>query len=137
MMYGEAVIFFDPALAHDFVYIRKQGMQLASKMRYVGAQFEALLGGGLWLDNARHANAMAARLAEGVRTVPGVEITRPVQTNAVFARMTRRAIEALQERYFFYVWDENLPEVRWMTSYDTTEGDVDAFVRDLQECAGL
>jgi threonine aldolase len=137
MMYGEAVIFFDPALAHDFVYIRKQGMQLASKMRYVGAQFEALLGGGLWLDNARHANAMAARLAEGVRRVPGVEITRPVQTNAVFARMTRRAIEALQERYFFYVWDENLPEVRWMTSYDTTEGDVDAFVRDLQECAGL
>lgn len=128
MMLGEAVVFFDPALARDFKYIRKQGMQLGSKMRFVAAQFLALLETDLWLENARHANRMAALLAEKVRRIPGVTLTQAVETNAVFARLPAERIASLQEKSFFYVWNETASEVRWMTAFDTTEADVAHFV---------
>jgi len=138
MMYGEAVVFFNAALAEEFASIRKQGMQLASKMRFVAAQFSALLDGGLWRDNAANSNAMAALLAREAATVPGVEISRPVQTNAVFARLSARAVEALRREFFFYTWDpepEERPEVRWMCSFDTTDKDVERFLAALRKAA--
>jgi len=136
MMYGEAVVFFRPELAAQFRYIRKQGMQLASKMRYVSAQFTAMLTNGLWRESAAQANSMAQLLARTVSSIPGVTVTRPVETNAVFARIPARAVHALQKRFFFYVWDptpENTPEVRWMCSFDTTEDDVNAFAQALRD----
>jgi threonine aldolase len=108
-------------------------MQLASKMRYAAAQFVALLTDDLWRRNAAHANAMAARLAAGVAAVPGVEITHPVEANAVFAVPPPPVVAPLQERYPFYVWDEATGEVRWMTSFATTESDVDGFLAALAE----
>lgn len=125
---GEAVIFFDPAHADAFRFIRKQGMQLASKMRFVAAQFDALLGTGLWLRNARHANAMARRLGLGLGAVPGVTVTQPVDANAVFAIMPRHAIAPLQAEAYFHLWDEPRNEARLMASFDTTADDVDRFV---------
>jgi threonine aldolase len=130
---AEAVVLFDPALAAGFPWWRKQAMQLASKMRYAAAQFDALLAGDLWLRNAAHANAMAQRLAAAVAGVPGVRITRPVQANAVFAVLAPDVTARLQERFAFYVWDEQTGEVRWMCSWDTTEADVDAFAAAIAE----
>jgi threonine aldolase len=124
---AEAVVLLNPSLAHDFLYIRKQSMQLASKMRFLAAQFDALLADDLWLRCAGHANAMAARLAASVGEVPGVTITRPVQTNAVFARLPAPVILSLQRDHPFYTWDDAAGEVRWMCSWDTTEEDVDGF----------
>ena len=132
---AESAVFLRPGPDADFLYRRKQGMQLPSKMRYAAAQFVALLTDDLWRRNAAHANAMAARLAAGVATVPGVEITHPVEANAVFAIPPRAVVAPLQERYPFYVWDEATGEVRWMTSFATTESDVDAFVAALAELA--
>jgi threonine aldolase len=124
LMGAEAVVFLEPGLADGFEYLRKQSLQLASKMRFVAAQLNALLTGELWLRCAAHANAMAALLAEQVATVPRVTITRPVQTNAVFAQVPPDGIAELQRQYDFYVWDERTSEVRWMCSWDTTEQDV-------------
>ena len=131
---AEAVVLLNQQLAHDFLYIRKQSMQLASKMRFLAAQFDALLTDELWLQCAGHANAMAARLAAGLAGIPGLTITRPVETNAVFAELPRELIGSLQAQFPFYTWDEAAGEVRWMCSWDTTEEDVDGFaaaVRDL------
>ena len=102
-------------------------MQLASKMRYISAQLDALLRGDLWLRSAEHANAMARRLADGVAGLPGVRITQPVEANGVFAILPPAATERLQEDWPFYVWDETTGEVRWMTAWDTVPEDVDAF----------
>jgi threonine aldolase len=125
---AEAVIVMKEALGTDTPFQRKQQMQLASKMRYLAAQFSALLDDSLWLRSASHANAMATRLAEGVSGLPGVELRQPVDSNAVFVALTAALISALQRDWGFDVWDpaENL--VRWMTAFDTTEEDVDAFV---------
>jgi threonine aldolase len=131
---AEAVVFLRPGPDDGFAYRRKQGMQLAAKMRYAAAQFVALLTDDLWRRNAAHANAMAARLAAGVAAVPGVRITHPVEANAVFAVPPPAVVAPLQRRYPFYVWDEGTGEVRWMTSFATTESDVDDFVAAL---AGL
>ena len=128
LMLGEAVVFFDTALSDGFAYLRKQSMQLASKMRFLAAQFDALLTDELWLRCARHANAMAAALADGVRDLPGLRITRPVQANAVFALLPPEATRSLLEQFPFYVWDETTGEVRWMCSWDTTKDDVERFV---------
>jgi threonine aldolase len=125
---AEAVVFLNPELADGFEYLRKQTLQLASKMRFLAAQFDALLTDELWLRCASQANSMAASLAGAVRDLPGLEITRPVQTNAVFATLRRPATEALQREFPFYVWDEHTGEVRWMCSWDTTQDDVDSFV---------
>jgi threonine aldolase len=124
---AEAVVILNPELAQDFLYIRKQSMQLASKMRFLAAQFDALLSDDLWRRSAGQANAMAARLAAAVEDVPGLTITRPVQTNAVFAKLPASVIGPLQYDYPFYTWDESANEVRWMCSWDTTEEDVDRF----------
>jgi threonine aldolase len=137
LMGGEAVVFLDPELARDYLFVRKQSMQLNSKMRFVSAQLLALLDDDLWLRNAEHANAMARRLADAVAGVPGVEVVHAVQANAVFARLPREAIAPLQERYPFYVWDEDDDVVRWMCSWDTREPDVDAFAASVRELTQL
>jgi threonine aldolase len=129
MMYGEAVIFFNKKLATDFKFIRKQGMHLPSKMRYISAQFEALLTGNLWKRSATHANRMAHILAGELAKLPKVKITQPVETNGVFAVIPPKYIPALQKKYFFYVWDEAISEVRFMASFDTTERDIHDFVK--------
>ena len=133
-MSAEAVIFFNPELANEFEYTRKQSMQLMSKMRYVSAQFHVLHAGNLWYENARQANAMAKLLAKQIQDIPAVQITQKVETNAVFATLPLKAIEKLQRRYFFYTWDASHHEVRWMTAYDTTEKDIEQFVKAIREC---
>jgi threonine aldolase len=130
---AEAVVSFRPAEESPLRYIRKQSMQLASKMRFVSAQFSALLTNDLWCENASHANAMARQLASGVADIPGVRVAYPVEANGVFAVLPGAVTAALQERYDFYLWDEATGVVRWMTSFDTTEEDVDGFVRSLSE----
>ena len=127
MLAGDAVVLLRPDLAGGARFLRKQSMQLASKMRFFAAQFDALLTDDLWLRAAGHANAMARRLAAAVQDVPGVRITQPVQANAVFAILPPEITERLQRDFPFYVWDERTGEVRWMCSFDTTEEDVDAF----------
>ena len=129
MMYGEAVIFFDKKLANDFKFIRKQGMHLPSKMRYISAQFEALLSNNLWKRSAIHANHMAHLLAIELAKIPKIKITQPVESNGVFATMPPKYIPRLQKKYFFYVWDEEISEVRFMASFDTSEHDIQEFVR--------
>jgi threonine aldolase len=133
MIYGEAVVFFDKDLASDFKYIRKQGMHLPSKMRFVSAQFEALLAGDLWRRGATHANRMAQLLGNELAKVPQIKITQPVETNGVFAIIPAEYIPALQEKYFFYVWDPEISEVRLMASFDTTEEDIRDFVQFVRE----
>ncbi len=132
MLLGEAVVFLNPSLGNDFPYWQKCTMQLASKMRFVAAQFEALLAEELWIANARHANAMAARLEAAVRDVPGVSLAYPRQSNAVFARIPPAAIAPLQAETFFWPWDEAEGIVRWMCAFDTTEADIVAFVERLR-----
>jgi threonine aldolase len=129
LMGVEAVVFFRPELAGDFLFLRKQGMQLASKMRYMSAQMEALLTNELWRRNAEQANRMAQLLEREVRKIPNVKIMYPVEANGVFAQIPREAIAKIQERYYFYVWDEEESVVRWMCSFDTTEEDVREFVK--------
>ncbi len=125
---AEAVCFFDPRIhAGAAPFVQKQAMQLASKMRYIGAQFEALLTDQRWLHYARHANAMTARLHARVKSIPGMTVTRPVRCNAIFATLDRAVIERVQREFFFYVFDETRPEVRWMTHWATTPQDVDEF----------
>lgn len=133
MMYGEAVIFFNKKLCEDFKYRRKQGMQLASKMRYIAAQFDAFLENDLWRANAAHANDMAQKLHAAVKDIPGVQVTRSVEANAVFAIIPRELIPKLQDAFFFYVWDEDTSEVRWMCSFDTTENDIGEFATLLKK----
>ena len=132
---AEALIVMRPGLGADLPYLRKQQTQLMSKMRFVAAQFEALLRDDLWRTNAAHANAMARRLADGAAAVDGVDIAYPVQANAVFARLRPRHIAALQREWFFHVWDERESVVRWMTAFDTTAADVDAFVAAIGSAA--
>jgi threonine aldolase len=128
MMYGEAVVFFDKNLARDFKYTRKQGTHLPSKMRFISAQFEALLSNDLWRQNAQHANQMAQRLATELGKIPQIRITQEVEANGVFAIVPKKYVPLLQKRYFFYVWNEEISEVRFMTSFDTTEADIADFV---------
>lgn len=135
LMLGEAVIFFQPQLAADAGFLRKQTTQLASKMRFIAAQFEALMTDELWRRNASHANAMAARLAAGITGIPGVDIESPVQINALFVRLDPRYVAPLQEHSRFYLWDERRTVARWMTSFNTTEADVDAFIALVRDVA--
>ena len=133
LLYGELVVVLAPDAVGPTTRLRKYSLQLASKMRFVSVQFEALLAGDLWLRSARHANAMARRLADGAAAVDGVELCYPVQANAVFARLPHEVSERLQQRYRFYFWDEAAEEVRWMCAFDTTEEDVDGFLAALGE----
>lgn len=131
-MLAEAVVFLRPGLADEFAYARKQGMQLVSKMRFVGAQVGALLQGGLWLELAAHANAMARQLAGSVRDV--VEIVHPVEANAVFARVPPGREDALRAAGALHAWDEGL--VRWMTAWDTTPSEVGRFADRVRAAVG-
>ena len=131
---AEAVVIVNPALVdagRALPFARKSTTQLASKMRFVSAQFIALLEDGLWRRNAEHANAMARRLQAAVRDVPGVRITQSVDANAIFAVIPRAVIAPLAERWHFYTWDEAAAEVRWMCAWDTTPEQVDAFAADI------
>jgi threonine aldolase len=135
MVFGEAVVVLDPSRVRGLLYLRKLATQLNSKMRFVSAQLEAMVADDLWLRSAAHANTMAARLAAGVAGIDGIEITAPVEANAVFARLPRRVVDAVQPQFPFYLWDESdaqNPVARWMCSFDLTEQDVDAFVDALR-----
>jgi threonine aldolase len=135
LVLGEAVVFMRPELAAQFLFTRKQLGQLASKMRFISAQFEALLTGDLWRRNAAHANSMARRLADGITAVDGVELAYPVEANGVFANLPLPAIErlraALPAAMPFYVWDEDAGTVRLMCSWDTTPEDIDELAQAL------
>ena len=133
MMMGEAVIFFNPQQSRFTKYIRKQSMQLYSKMRFISAQFLAYFENDLWKTNAVHANKMALLLESEVAKISGVTLTQKTQANGVFAIVPAEVIPKLQEQYFFYIWDESRSEVRWMTSFDTTEEDVFGFAKALKE----
>jgi threonine aldolase len=132
---AEAVVVMASDLADDAPFQRKQQMQLASKMRYLSAQFLGLLEDGLWLHSARHANLMATRLAEGIRDVPGVTLWQAVESNAVFASLDPAQIRRLQQEWQFYVWNDQAHVVRWMMAFDTTGSDVDAFAASVRETA--
>lgn len=133
LLLGEAVVCFHPELSRNTIFIRKQKMQLASKMRFIAAQFSALLSDNLWLENAAHANRMAKRLEEKVKAIPHVKIVQPVEANAVFASLPRKAIDKLLKKYFFYTVDEDRNVVRWMCSWNTTEQQVDGFAAAIAE----
>ncbi len=133
MMMGEAVLFFNPELTRQTKYIRKQSMQLYSKMRFVGAQFLAYFENDLWKETASHANKMAKLLEAEVAKIPEISITQPVEANGVFAIVPPEIIQPLQEQFFFYIWNETLSEVRWMTSFDTTEKEIYEFAALIRE----
>lgn len=135
LLLGEAVVFLTPGLDDGAAYVRKQTLQLASKGRFLGAQFVALLEDDLWRRCAAQANAMATRLAAAVRRIPGVAVTRPVQANAVFVTLPAAvAATALRDGHVT-VWDEVTGEQRWMCSWDTTANEVDAFAAALHAAA--
>ena len=131
-MNAEAIIFFNKGLSENFKYYRKQGMQLASKMRFMSVQFETLFSNDLWKKNAEHANKMAKLLVEKVSKFPQIKITQTVEANGVFAIVPSEIIPKLQKEFFFYMWDENRSEVRWMTSFDTQLEDIEKFELLLQ-----
>ncbi|HUM07200.1 MAG TPA: low specificity L-threonine aldolase [Terriglobales bacterium] len=133
LMGVEAVVFFRPNLAREFLFTRKQGMQLASKMRFMAVQMEALLTNDLWRRNAEHANRMAKLLEAEVRKIPQITVFYPVEANGVFVKIPREAIQRIQERYFFYPWIDAESVVRWMCSFDTTEDDVRQFAAFVRQ----
>ena len=132
MLLGEAVVMLRPDLAQDFLYIRKQAMQLFSKSRFIAAQYIAYFNHRLWEQNATHANQMAAYLAFCLKDIPQVTITHPVESNAVFALIPRHVCTQLLEKHLFYIWDDQTCQVRWMCSFSTTKEDVDIFISDLK-----
>uniref|UniRef100_UPI00321671AC threonine aldolase family protein n=1 Tax=uncultured Draconibacterium sp. TaxID=1573823 RepID=UPI00321671AC len=133
MMMGEAVLFFNPELTGQTKYIRKQSMQLYSKMRFVGAQFLAYFENDLWKETASHANKMAKLLEQKIAEIPEIKITQPVDANGIFAIVPKQIIEPLQNQFFFYIWDDLKSEVRWMTSFDTTEEEIIEFVELIKK----
>ncbi|CAM3992366.1 threonine aldolase family protein [Janibacter anophelis] len=131
-MLAEAVVVLSPDRVAGATFLRKQSMQLASKMRFVSAQLLALFDGDLWRRNAEHANAMARRLADGVADIDGLQLPHAVEANAVFPVLPREASERLMRSFRFYFWDETTGQVRWMCAWDTTESDVDRFVEAVR-----
>ncbi|MBN2443038.1 MAG: aminotransferase class V-fold PLP-dependent enzyme [Spirochaetales bacterium] len=133
MMFGEAVVFFSSNMAGDFKYIRKQGMNLGAKMRFISAQFNAYLTDNLWYENALSANTMASYLETRVKDIKGISIPLPVSTNALFPILPPAAIPHIRKKFFFYMWDEKIHQVRWMTSFDTEKKDVDEFAEVIKK----
>ena len=139
MMLGECIVVLNPEASEGLTYLRKFNMQLASKMRFISAQFIALLGGDLWLRNAGHANAMAARLRDALEqgvtdgSITGISFTQATQANSIFAVLPPGAADRLREHFRFYDWNAQTREVRWMCGFDTTEGDIDAFIAAVKE----
>lgn len=136
LMMGEAVVFLNKSLSENCKYYRKQLGQLPSKTRFIAAQFIAYFENDFWKEIAAHSCVMAERLYQGVRHIPGVQVTQPRESNGVFAVIPQAWVKPLREKYFFYVWDERTFECRWMTSWDTTLQDVDGFIQTLKELAG-
>jgi threonine aldolase len=138
VLYGEAIVALNPEASDGLVYLRKLNMQLASKMRFVSAQLIALLTDNLWLESAHHANAMAAHLRHSLDSaiaagaISGLSFSQRTEANAVFAVLPNDAADRIRERFRFYDWDRVAGEVRWMTAFDTTEADVDAFVAAIK-----
>lgn len=133
---AEAVVLLNPGRGVKLAHLAKQSMQLSSKMRYASAQFIALFGSDLWLENAQHANAMAARLAAGIASLPGIEFVQPQQVNSLFVRMPKQIIKPLQDEFHFYDWIESQNIVRLMCSWDTTSDDVDEFIAGIKRALG-
>jgi threonine aldolase len=133
MMFGEAICFLRKGLSHDFKYIRKQGMQLASKMRFISAQYNGYFRNDLWKKLATHSNSMAQILVKHLETIKEIKITQKVQSNGVFVIMPASVAESVRKQYFFYPWNEQISEYRLMTSWDTTEEDITKFIRLLRE----
>jgi len=132
-MFGEALLFFNKEISRNFKYIRKQAMQLHSKMRFISAQFNAYLQSALWRENATHSNKMARLLLERIKDIPGINVTQAVETNALFVTLPKKIISKIQQETFFYDWNEHIGEVRWMTAFDTTEQDIDNFITILKK----
>jgi len=133
MMYGESICFLKPGLSADFKYIRKQGMQLASKMRFISAQYIGYFHNELWKTCAEHSNSMARLLAASMALIPQIRITQKVESNGVFVIMPDDIAEKMKKHYFFYPWDEKRSEYRLMTSWDTQKEDIEDFVRILKK----
>ena len=131
---AEAIAFFNGKLASDLPFRRMQAMQLASKMRFVAAQFDALLTDDLWLRSATHANRMAARLGKELAGIPGVRLTQKVEANEVFAILPREHVAHLQEKCAFQVWVEETTEARFVASFDTTDDDITSFMQSVRAC---
>lgn len=134
LMMGECVIVFDESLKAEARFVRKQSAQLASKMRYLSCQFTAYLTGDLWLKNATHANAMAHKLYEALSRYPDVRFIQKAESNQLFLTMPRPIIDRMLQSYFFYFWNEAADEIRLVTSFDTTEQDMEEFISLLQIC---
>jgi threonine aldolase len=132
LLTAESIVYFKPELTEGFKYIRKQGMQLASKMRYMSAQFIAYLENDLWKRNASHANKMAQLLYNQIKNIKEIEVTQKVEANGIFVRIPKKIIEPLKEKFFFYNWNLETEEVRWMCSFDTTEQEINSFVKILK-----
>jgi threonine aldolase len=132
LMFGEAIVFFNPELAKNFVYQRKQGMQLASKMRFISAQFEALLSNDLWKRNASHTNNLAKLLGSELSKIEGITVTQKVEANGVFAIVPPHIIEPLQKEFPFYVWVEKANEIRLMCSWDSSEQEIKSFISKVR-----
>ncbi|UYL07945.1 low specificity L-threonine aldolase [Bdellovibrio sp. SKB1291214] len=133
LMMGEAVIFTNKALAHDFKYVRKQSSQLPSKSRFIACQFIEYFKNDLWKDIARNSLERARELYEAVHDIPGVKVRTKPASNAVFATIPSAWVKPLREKFFFYVWDENTFECRWMTSWDTQSADIQNFALAIKE----
>ena len=133
---GEAAIFFKRVLADDFEFRRMQGMQLSSKMRFIAAQFSALLSNGLWKRSAEHSNKMAQLLASELAGIQGIALTQAVEANEVFVTLPRQIIPKLQAQWPFHIWNESTSEARLITSFDTEESDVADFARRVKEAIG-
>jgi threonine aldolase len=136
MMSGEAICFLKPGIAGDFRYIRKQGMQLASKMRFISAQYLAWFRNDLWKELAEHSNNMARLLAAGLNQFPELKVTQKVESNGIFVIIPIEIAKRMQENYFFYPWNEKISEYRLMTSWDTQEEDIEGFIRLLKKELG-
>lgn len=133
MMMGEAVISFRPEITENLPYYRKQSAQLASKLRYLSAQFVPYLENNLWLENAMKANSSAARLAQILGRYPQIRFTQKVESNQLFFTLPAEAVKKLQEKYFFYMWNEESNEARLVTSWDTTDEDLAEIEQTLKE----
>ncbi len=135
LMMGEAIVFLNPALSENFKYIRKQSAQLPSKTRFIAAQFERYFSNDLWRSIAQTSCDMAEKLHQGLKEFSELEITSLRQSNAVFVKIPKEWVKALRENYFFYVWDEKTFECRLMTSWDTTETDIQGFLSEVRKLA--
>lgn len=132
LIIGEAVVFFNKKLSRDYMTMRKQSLQLISKMRFISAQFNEFFKNDLWLNNARHANSMAQYLAQELDKIKGLSVQEP-DVNAVFVCMDKRLIEKLSKEFYFYVTNPEINEVRFMCSFQTTKDEIDYLVERIKD----